>query len=295
MSKISVIILVTGLFIALIAGQAYAQEQYIGAVPVNYIPSFAGNANQSRISSYSTYQSIMSSKVFSQTLSYDDFLPKLSTGFGIKAEYQNFKAGDFYSSSIMKAELIVAPKISIKGKYTISPGFALTYAKQSFETDTSVSSFFIGDTTISNFNYKASLLFNSKKFYAGYTWEISPLNLVLGYSSGFFHHHYIQAGYTYQRSEESKFAFTPQVLLKFHFWNDKVNRFLQLVPTLNLNFRYEQFLGGIGNRHIMLGWQNDKLKVMGIFHRNFQRNAVMIGTPGSFSVSIRYLIGNKRS
>lgn len=265
MSKISVTILVTGLFIALIAGPAYGQEQYIGAVPVNYIPSFAGNANQSRISSYSTYQKFRFSKVFSQTLSYDDFLPKLSTGFGIKAEYQNYKAENFFSSSILKAELIVAPKISIKGKYTISPGFAVTYSNQSFAADTSIFSFFTGDTTISNFAYKASILFNSKKFYAGYSFEVTPLNHLLGYSSGFFHYHYFQAGYTFQRSEESKFAFTPQVLLKSHFWNDEADRYLQLIPILNLNFRYEQFLGGIGNKHIMVGWQNEKLKVMGVY------------------------------
>lgn len=68
-------------------------------------------------------------------------------------------------------------------------------------------------------------------------------------------------GYTFQRSSESKFSFTPQLLLSIDKFNSSAPLRIHFEDFI-LNFRYKQFIWGFNNRGIHVGWQTDKLRLM---------------------------------
>jgi hypothetical protein len=79
-------------------------------------------------------------------------------------------------------------------------------------------------------------------------------------------------GYTFQRTPESKFSFTPQIVVSYErfnnvysMWNGQVGvidkvRYITLVD-LNLTFRYKKLITGINSNGLMVGYQNSKFKL----------------------------------
>lgn len=264
-----------------------AQSQvWIGANPVGVNPSFTGSANAPRVNLYipvlhTQFESLenkISSSSISSHFSFDTFVPKLSTGIGITAFYGLGTSSHFAKGNQAGVSVIAAPKISIKGKYTLSP--SIEYSNMDFERKVFAENWGPKDTYITSANIyslRSGLLFNTKKFYAGISIDIlaqqkgitatdieKRAKRGLSISS-------IQAGYTHQTSDDSKFSFTPQV------WIGRRSAIYNLFEydgynyRLNLGLRYKKFLfgPGIGSTdiyknalHLMVGFQKNSWRVM---------------------------------
>ena len=240
---------------------AYSQYLPIGILPMEYNPSFAGSVGNSRIVSNFIYKepydglNYSVSGLYEFDLSYDNYFPALRSGIGIVTKVGSYDV-DRYSGIDLKiwntsTELAIAPKISINGKYTLSPSMSLKYNKFfTYHTET-------WHRSSDNFYSKFGLLFNASHYYIGYAAEYhygsSGLTTAL------------QFGYTFQKSIDSKFSFTPQFALPiiispgiYVYW-----------PSYNLSFRYGSFiLGAISQFEytyptgFQLGWQNKGWRIL---------------------------------
>jgi hypothetical protein len=153
----------------------YCQYLPIGVLPMEYNPSFAGSVGNSRIvsnlyyykSSFWNNTNVLTAGRFD--LSYDNYYPAIRSGVGVifNESYHSQIINDstlfkIWSSSI---DLILAPKISIKGKYTISPSFGIKYMSHYGWSDRPQNTFFDG------FAIKSGILFNTSHYYIGYAIE----------------------------------------------------------------------------------------------------------------------------
>jgi hypothetical protein len=204
-----------------------------------------------------------------------------------------------------------APKISLKGKYTISPSIDFTYGigeyKSTFNTVTDVDSMY----NINNYgiNSRAGILFNTNKFYVGYTVNVlrrsirnSQINPVNNGPKGWFES-YLQAGYTFQKNSDSKFSFTHQVVIEIGK-SDYDKRIFYGLAGYNFNFRYNRFIWGLndggvplrGERHlpsmggIHVGWQSDRFRVM--LTNSYSDNRYTQQGKYTGNLSFRYILGN---
>ena len=293
-------IIFTGLFI-LVINELFSQHAPLGMHPTQFIPSFAGSAGEPRIFANigsKSYHRQDDRNAFGGSLSFDHFITKWSTGVGFNVDYLDYTnpATDRDSipdeANMLKFQLMAAPKFSIAGKYTISPGIAISYNHMAHKGD-----FLnygkeyteLADTsklTENKINFAASILFNSKKYYAGISF----------YSRGFYSHDQgigantfltarrkpflvFQTGYTFQRTSESKFSFTPQLAIAIHSEGSNVS-----FVDLNLKFRYKKVIWGLYGDGLYLGYQNDKISITG---------ALSLKEASSASLSARILLGNK--
>lgn len=116
----------------------------------------------------------------------------------------------------------------------------------------------------------------------------------------------LQAGYTFQRSTESKFSFTPQIMVRAigdrynHYTNSDYffeefeytfDRPYSLLLRYNLNFRYSKFIGGLNNAGVHVGFQNDRLRVM-VTNRGLL-NFFQPGSSYNGNLSFRYVFKEK--
>jgi hypothetical protein len=187
----------------------------------------------------------------------------------------------------------------LKGKYTISPSLDFTYGMADLIENRKL----IPDTVDFSYNRgrfhgissRAGILFNTNKFYAGYS--VTMFNQAIGderYNPltgvrTFFFESYIQLGYTFQKKSASKFSFTPQVAVEISRYTHS-NR-ISIAPTaFNLNFRYKQFIWGLNNVGLHLGWQTDKLRLMVSNNYGFSTRDEFRYTG---NLSFRYILGNK--
>jgi hypothetical protein len=181
-----------------------------------------------------------------------------------------------YRESLAGFSVAVAPKISLNGKYTLSPSLNLEYTAVQAPTSTVT----INDTSLVRHGYtskhwqsRAGLLFNTNKFYVGYSvdimndWDFNSDNGLQrsrrldGFNS------YLQLGYTFQRSPESDFSITPQVAFYMGHensgWNKTFDKLgIYLFQGYNVTFRYKQFIWGVNNMGVHGGWQSRRLKLM---------------------------------
>lgn len=252
---------------------------------MQYNPAFAGEAGSPRFSSNFGLNAIGSIRdnSYAFNTSYDQFIPAIRSGIGFSGGFYSTSSNRFFSSSGYSFALAVAPKFSLKGKYTVSPSLDLSYGANDQISKTLPNT----NSTIRQVNgydlqSRAGLLVNTRKWYIGYSVEIPLRNayrfrgfdgLVIPPSSDTTltstkkFNSYWQFGYTFQRSSESKFSFTPQVVFRtgwdpsLRFGRNNGFRYLSLV-AINLNFRYQKFIWGINNTGIHLGWQTDKVRVM---------------------------------
>lgn len=274
-------------------GQNGFLEYPLGALPMQYNPSFAGETGAGRLSTSSSYQIYTLAPTspdahrdhnFSTYSSYDQFIPGIGTGIGITTGYLGVRGLNAHLNAYYISAAI-APKISIKGKYTLSPSLDLSFLpyRTLFNGSSNPSTTSQGVSLSS----KAGLLFNSNKYYIGYSVVIFIRNKVsLPEKTTFYYKDflsYLQFGYTFQRSPESKFSFTPQFALslseKRHPDDDVVG-----FDGINLNFKYTQYIGGFNNSGVHLGYQNEKMRLM--VSKSINN---LIGIPGSFNLSFRYI------
>lgn len=254
------------LLLSLTSFAANAQPQQevnlpLGALPMQYNGSFAGEAGSPRISSNSGFSSVRSTREgyysggFHQHVSFDHFVPALSTGFGVGVHgTQDIR----YPYSTWGFYAAVAPKVSLNGKWTLSPSVDLAYDGEKYEAG--------------QWRSRVGLLVNTSKFYLGYSVAVFDETAVYAgvgqrfswqltkYSSC------LQLGYTFQKSPESDFSFTPQ--LAFYIgnrWSDPDGEYGRswgdFFRAFHLNFRYRRFLWGVNNTGIHAGWQTHRLRV----------------------------------
>jgi hypothetical protein len=293
-------------------GQEFANVP-LGALPMQYNSSFAGQAGSARFSSNFRYGVTQEpnylSRGYQLFASYDQFIPAIRSGIGITAGYHNgysrseSTTGYFfnYSTSIKYAGLAVAPKFSFKGKYTLSPSLDFNFSSSNFQYianppfDT-IYNYLNGNHLA--FNSRAGILFNTNKLYIGYSMVLLssslgknriPQNRLQSYRF----QSYFQIGYTFQKSETSKFSFTPQIVIEFseHEFENRLNI---LLAGLNLNFRYKQFIWGLNDEGIHLGWQTDKVRLM--LTNDYGRVSGLSNSLEGFryegNLSLRYILGN---
>lgn len=231
---------------------AYGQYLPIGILPMEYNPSFAGSVGNSRIVSNFSFSNGASyyDPGVGMSLSYDNYYPTIRSGIGIIAKSYCFKIDDKFRDLDTSIELVVAPKISIKGKFTLSPSVSIKYDKfYNYYND----SWHNWDNVSSKFG----LLFNAPHYYIGYAAEYSYGHSGLKTA--------LQFGYTFQRRADSKFSFTPQLALPI-FIDSGLGIFY---PSYNLSFRYGSMtLGAISQFEypyptgFQVGWQNRSWRIL---------------------------------
>jgi hypothetical protein len=258
----------------LFAGATYAQDVPLGALPMQYNSSFAGEAHSPRVSSGVSYAYMNTSnyrdRFGSAFIAYDQFIPAVRSGIGITYGWDTHSirpAPDFsqptYQFSSNTISLAVAPKFSIGGKYTLSPSLDYSYNIRSLVDD--------GMTSLSgqyrSMGSRAALLFNSRRWYVGYTvglfgWTDYPGETRTRFLSDRLFS-FLQAGYTFQKNAESNFSFTPQlvVFIGGYTAQEMLDTFYG-VYAINLNFRYRQLIWGVNNTGYHLGWQTERLRLM---------------------------------
>jgi hypothetical protein len=277
---------------------AYRQQvlaQPLGALPMQYNGGFAGEADSPRLSSNVGFTSARWTygKGYHLATSYDQFIPALRSGIGVSAHYQRTDNA-YYTANWYGFTAAVAPKISLGGKWTLSPSLDLSYqAGQSIVRDGLRGV----NVETEGWRSRAGLLFNTSKFYVGYSVAVID-HLSIRYANGvtksgrpFRLTSYLQIGYTFQRSPESNFSFTPQLTLAIgsnHYssftYDDRIG--INYFEAFHLNFRYKQFIWGVNNTGVHVGWQSSRFRIM-------SSNTFGIGgrNDGGYSgnVSLRYL------
>jgi hypothetical protein len=279
----------------------YGQQVEIplGALPMQYNSSFAGEAGGPRISSsfgygIKRYASVLANSAYYLShsyilyTSYDQFIPKLRTGIGFTAGVDGSSATNGASKGTYVA-FAIAPKFPIKGKVTISPSIDVRYSSYKGLSD------FIDDkwrTKGNSFTTRAGLLINTPKFYIGYSANMLS-NSAIEYTyhdstfsgvspKGFTS--FLQMGYTFQRSSESNFSFTPQLLFQIGSANTYYGHGLVHLEAVNLNFRYKKFIWGISNAGLHVGLQTKKFKAAVANSFGFSSSSNLYGV----NLSLRY-------
>jgi hypothetical protein len=287
---------------------SYGQRAPLGALPLQYNSSFAGEAGGPRLSTSFGFQPRSASwpnRVLDNNISYDQFISAISTGIGITAGWlserietgynaTNYSGSYHYQSDDYYFSVAVAPKFSIKGKYTLSPSIDFNYRPNTNSFGYSPSNLPYTDKDFQEghrVQSRIGLLFNTNKFYAGYAvyvlnrYQYSIRTNDTSYASTSRGHFlsFLQAGYAFQRSATSKFSFTPQLVLRIA--EDNHNNALYVrFEAINFNFKYQQFIWGVNNQGAHIGWQTNQFRAM--FSSNFTR-AYYLG-----NLSIRYIFKN---
>lgn len=278
---------------------------WLGSLPMHYNPSFAGSSDEIRISTYNAYQRVNAEQDNSegirglQAISGDLFISKISTGIGLNFSYYSPSQMRFFVptiSHLFNAELVVAPKISIKGKFTISPSLSLSYYKNTYNYSNSWLA--DGNRPDSKIDYRFGILLNNKRFFAGVAMELGPrvskvddfkaTSQILSSSYTILH-----AGYAFKLDKDDNLSLTPQAVLQIPSYDFYL---INLIPTANIIMRYKKWLTGIGyaeNPQIMAGLQTKAFRFMLIkdivTNSTYTRNP----KPNNMALSMRYLIGKK--
>jgi hypothetical protein len=207
----------------------------LGSLPMLYNGGFAGESGQGRLALGIQTSKRLWNGNFSGYGSYDHFFSKISTGIGLTAIVGTQNA---YILSI-------SPKISFKGKYTLAPFVEGSYISDKFEGG-------------------GGFLFNSQKFYLGYS--------LTTFAS------FLQIGYSFQRLPESVFSFTPQLVFQIN----SISRPDIDIPAYSFIFRYKKFITGINDNGLALGYQGKKDKIV------LSQNYLFFWTRNESAVNLSY-------
>jgi hypothetical protein len=283
---------------------AYGQQVAtlpLGALPMQYNGGFAGEAGSPRFSSNFglTSPGWSYGRGYHLTTSYDQFIPALRSGIGVMAHLHRTDNA-YYATNVYAFSAAISPKIPLGGKWTLSPSLDLAYyGGRSLARDVTRG----GNVETEQWRSRAGLLFNTSKFYIGYSVALTD-HLSVRFANGvaesgrpFRFTSYLQIGYTFQRSPESDFSFTPQLTLATGtslypgFSNDRRTN-INYFEAFNLNFRYKRFIWGVNNTGVHVGWQTPRLRVMA-------SNTYAAGgrNEGGYSgnVSLRYVLKTRTS
>jgi hypothetical protein len=275
----------SGLLLCLVGTGAHGQQASnlpLGALPMQYNGSFAGETGSPRISSNFGFGEGIGYRrggyyrgAYNQHISYDQFVPALSTGIGVGVQTGQY-VRPLYTQALKGFSVAVAPKISLNGKYTLSPSLSLEHVAVHAPPGNLV----INDTTVVRYGYdsrswvgRAGFLFNTSTFYIGYSvdilnnWDFNYGNGLQGSRRLDRFNSYLQLGYTFRRSPESHFSITPQVAFYMGqgggVYRNTGDRFgIHWFQGYNVTFRYKQFLWGVNNMGLHAGWQHRRIKLM---------------------------------
>jgi hypothetical protein len=300
-----------------------AQQIPVGALPTTYNGGFAGEAGAMRIASYSSldYNRIARSDgrhwgSAGTSISVDNFIAKIRSGIAITAGYN--AAGSVYSNHSIS--MAISPKFSYKGKITFAPfaDFSFDYDKIRFPDFPSSS--YPTNYNANSYGIRTGFLINSAKAYLGlsanvldYATATTPLiKDRLRFLSEMSYQ--VQTGYTFQRTPESKFSFTPQIVVSYaHFsFEDQQNHVTKKYTAIslidfNMMFRYKKLITGFNCNGIVLGYQNSRFKLqiagfhtksyftkfMKISEKTHFQTTWFVAAPWSGSVSLRYIFNKK--
>jgi hypothetical protein len=137
---------------------------------------------------------------------------------------------------------------------------------------------------------RAGVLFNTDKYYVGYS-----AILLMGRHVDYLSH--LQLGYTFGSSSKSNFSFTPQLALRLGYngrysphstWYVGSIRGKGVgVEAFSLGCRYKQFLWGVNNVGVHVGWQTERLRVTVTNNAGLVRLADFM--PYTGNLSLRYV------
>jgi hypothetical protein len=303
-----------------------AQIPPAGAIPTYYNGGFAGEAGALRISSFSyasneRIDDVRTWNTLGTLISVDQFMPKLRSGFAFTASYEkNFRSDPFKAMS-----LTISPKFSLKGKITIAPFVDLTYWRYNnalYPIPGITPPVYENKSDANYFKVKTGFLINSTNGYFGISAQIfeqwdynadeaeDPTRLFTNMKYNF------QAGHSFQRTPESDFSFTPQLVISYDRYstsdsigNKKTNGYI-FIRDINLMFRYKKFIAGVSNNGLALGTGKFKLQVNNMYYaksRNglfnslsdntfLQTNSREYGANSySGSISLRYVFSKKQN
>jgi hypothetical protein len=305
---------------------SHAQRVPIGAIPTFYNGGFAGEAGDLRIASYSH---VGGSYFVNETwihggteISADKFLRKLRSGVAFTSGYSGSRYGANFSASST-----IAPKFSFKGKYTFSPFLQvnLSSANYHYDLDANSTQGLPQEFSVRSISANTGFLLNSAKAYFGAT--VRPFSYErttipqFGSHTRFFSgvSYTLMGGYTFQRTPESDFSFTPQVAFSVARFKvpdlqaqEQTTHTSISIADINLVMRYKKLIGGINNNGIMVGYQVSRFKLQFTnFYRtnpgygksidfsgrtHFNATPILIGSQGYFgSLSLRYIFSKKQS
>lgn len=244
----------------------------LGAMPMQFNSSFAGEAETLRLNTVFSYEHKDNNRNINQAFGYhaslDRFIPAIRSGVGITVSRYSYQfktrrsPDEDYNidneNDVFGLVAAIAPKFSIRGKYTLSPSLDFGYRRGNNQMNFAPQYSNINNSLES----RVGLLFNTQKYYVGYSvylirhyWysNVKPLNQDKGFTS------YLQVGYTFQRKADSKFSFTPQLVgaITEDFYGQ-----LRLFVLPNFTFRYSHFIAGLNHTGIHIGYQNDRLRLM---------------------------------
>ncbi len=302
--------------LTLLPWAARAQDAPLGALPTQFNPAFAGEAGSPRISSSFVYRTLPESKpvpntqmmahypyrTFGASTAYDQFVPALRSGVGIATSHTQ-GATPYYTFQAHSVSLAVAPKFSVGGKYTLSPSVDVEYGwlQRSHKEHPVVT--WRGDFERHWVRSRAGVLFNTEKYYVGYSavvlvgpsWRYPYIGRKAGLYGIFLSH--LQLGYTFGSSARSKFSFTPQLALRLGeegHYSPHSTRYAGSIrgrgvgiEAFNLGCRYKQFLWGVNNVGVHVGWQTERLRVILTNNAGLIRRADFI--PYTGNLSLRYV------
>jgi hypothetical protein len=276
---------------------AEAQLLPVGFLPTYHNGGFAGEAGAPRISTFSYYNhgdfggfaNRYSWTRKGSLVTADHFFKKMRSGIALTAgqEKDTESTTDSYKNSMIS--LAFSPKFSSRGKYTLAPFVDVSVVRTKYIAFEEVhyygSPFPPGSYHWNELGVRTGFLVNSDKAYAGISAEIFDYN-----SSPFENTHYrflseikylLQTGYTFQRKPESRFSFTPQLLLGYERYRiETIGEWhRQIIIDLNLVFRYGKFIAGLNRAGFMAGYQNSKVKIQlsGILNRRFNAYTGSVG------------------
>jgi hypothetical protein len=264
-----------------------AQDAPLGALPTQFNPAFAGEAGSPRISSSLVYRSrqewqripatqMVASypyRMFQASTAYDQFVPALRSGVGIATSHTS-GATPYHTFTAHSVSLAVASKFSVRGKYTFSPSLDVEYGwlRESREAQPGV--MWHDDMEAHWIRSRAGLLFNTDKYYVGYSavvlqgpsWRYPYIGRKSGLYGIYLSH--LQVGYTFGSSTGSKFSFTPQLALRIGEqgrYSPHSTRYVGSirgrgvgVEAFSLGCRYKQFALGRQQRGRSRGLANGK-------------------------------------
>jgi hypothetical protein len=262
----------------LLSFTAYCQEAAevpLGALPMQYNGGFAGEAGSPRVNTvagveydrYNGYGLVMYA-------SYDQFIPTIRSGVGVTVGYTGSKEAGGYLADFISVgkgpylSLAVAPKFSIKGKVTVSPSVnvSLYWGRNEYWNGQADQEY-----KINTVRSRVGLLFNTEKFYFGYSvhlfdqFKVHQNDTTAALPGRRFErfNSYFQAGYTLGHPTESRFSCTPQLVLRLESPRYVRGGRASFHPVdFNLNFRYKKIIWGLNLTGVHVGWQTDRLRIV---------------------------------
>ncbi len=253
---------------------ANIHSQGIGILPLQDNSSFAGAAKHSRVFVQAGHHFIKYDKDernYKLYTSYDKYIRAIGSGIGLSVNRGLKKRlGDNYNSGKTKSENtfsgMIAPKLSLKGKYTISPSLNINYTYGKIRR-ANTNNYYQGSEGF------LGLSFNSPKSYIALSAKLFRNNHFEIHEK-FYYDFAIQLGHAFILNGNEKLAILPQlaILLKSYTYGGDYMGCGVAGDFINysLGFRYDKLHLAIFNEQrsqkiptgFQIGWQTKGFKIL---------------------------------